>query len=85
MKCDETAHYKECKTKLYVIYLLPVALSVVQILMMLTVFKHDTPVMLKKSGDYQQLRVFMNKIYPNELVDAMIREIGSDAEEGDGN
>jgi len=50
MNCDKD-HKKECKTELFVVYLFPVAISVIQILLMITVFKHDTPVMLKKKND----------------------------------
>ena len=51
---------------------------------MITIFRHDTPVMLKKKGDLTQLRTFMNKIYPSELVDQRTKEIGADDDEADG-
>lgn len=44
---------------------------------MLTVFKYDTPIIIKQSGEYEQLKVFMSKIYHPYVVQEKIDELNA--------
>jgi hypothetical protein len=65
-------------------FLLPIALSIINILLLLFVFPYDTPVVLKGRGDHDRLHTFMSKIYKPEVVQDKINELAGGAiEEND--
>jgi hypothetical protein len=45
------------------VFAIPLAISIVQVLLMMTVFTYDTPVVLKQRGRLADLKTVMNKIY----------------------
>ena len=51
-------------------------------IMMITFFRHDTPVYLKQVGRMDELRILMNKLYTGERVQHALDSLGGDAEEG---
>jgi hypothetical protein len=54
------------------LFSIPVVCAVVQILLLVFVFPYDTPKMLKESGDYANLNIFMGKIYQPYAVQQRI-------------
>jgi len=58
----------------------PLVITAIQVVLMLTVFKYDTPKFLKMKQKYTELDIFMNKIYSRgvrERVDGIAVEVGS--------
>jgi hypothetical protein len=55
---------------------LPILISVIQVLLLLTVFNYETPKVLKQRGQIAKLTVLMGKIYDTsrvqEKIDAII-------------
>ena len=47
----------------YIIFTIPIGFSLLQVLLLLCVFKYDTPIFLKQKGRTEDLNIFMNKIY----------------------
>ena len=58
-----------------VFIVLPVFFSFLQIVLLQTVFKYDTPVVLKQNGEIAKLNEFMKKIYHPHVVQERIDEI----------
>jgi len=42
---------------------IPIGFSILQIVLMLTIFRYDTPVFLNQKGETDTLRIFLGKIY----------------------
>lgn len=51
-----------------VVWGLPVAFVLIQVVLMFTIFKYDTPVSLKQRADYDNLTVLLAKMYVKEQV-----------------
>jgi hypothetical protein len=47
---------------------LPIFFAIIQMALMCTIFSTDTPVALKKRGDYDTLTALLSKIYVQEQV-----------------
>lgn len=56
----------------------PILISIIMVLLMVTVFRFDTPTSLKEAGETEKLRILMNKIYHSDEVESRIAAIGSD-------
>lgn len=66
----------EIQSYWYIVFTVPLGFSLIQVLLLLCVFTHDTPVVLKQKGKFDELKVFMNKIYiSEEIVLARIEDI----------
>lgn len=68
----------QCTTLLWILFLLPVGMSALQMLLMLTVFTYDTPPVLKQRGQDVVLREMMSKIYRVDEIQPRIDELGGD-------
>jgi MFS family permease len=55
---------------------LPVVFSAIQVLLMIFVFKYDTPVTLKERADYDGLTELFEKMYITEHVEMRVKEVG---------
>ena len=66
--------YSTSKLKrfVYEAFALPMALSVIQMLLLLFVFRYDTPYVHKQRDEDEKLRELMGKIYKPEAVDGRI-------------
>lgn len=51
-------------------------MGAVQVVLLLFIFKFDTPPQLKKKGEYVLLREVMGKIYNSYIVEEKIDELG---------
>jgi MFS transporter, SP family, galactose:H+ symporter len=58
-----------------IIFAIPIAISVIQILLLLTVFNWETPKYYKERGQTEKLRQVMAKIYHPHAIEARIAEI----------
>lgn len=56
-------------------FCIPMALAVVQMVLLIFVFRYDTPVVLHKSGQYQRLREFFEHIYSPALIQSRIDQV----------
>lgn len=63
----------------------PIVISIIQVLLMIFVFRYDSPPFLKKRGENKNLNEFMSKLYKPEYVQAVIDELGGDEISEDGN
>jgi len=54
---------------------LPALISVVQVLLMVFVFKYDTPTEYKQRADYDHLRELFSKMYIEDHIQMRIDEI----------
>lgn len=54
---------------------IPIFISVIQIILMLTVYKYDTPQMLKSKADYDSLGSLYSKIFVKEQVQMRMNEV----------
>ena len=54
---------------------IPIALSILQIFLLVTIFRYDTPVFLKLKGDNVRLNELMSKIYHPYVVQERIAEL----------
>lgn len=63
--------------EIYILFALPVVLAVFQSFLMVTIFKYDTPQVMKQNNDYVSLREFMSKIYHPLVVQKKIDELGN--------
>ena len=52
----------------YIVFTVPLGFSIIQVLLLLCIFTHDTPVVLKQKGKTDELKEFMCKIYISEEV-----------------
>ena len=59
---DTTDHQAD-KQLILIIFLVPLILSVIQFLLMMTVFRYDTPIFMRHKRQGAKLRKFMRKIY----------------------
>jgi len=62
---------------------IPIFISVIQIILMLTVYKYDTPQMLKSKADYDSLGSLYSKIFVKEQVQMRMNEVACE-EKNDG-
>jgi len=46
-----------------IVWGIPILIGLLQVTLMLTVFRYDTPVTLKQRGDYDNLTALLKKIY----------------------
>mmetsp|Transcript_4745 Transcript_4745/g.8115 ORF Transcript_4745/g.8115 Transcript_4745/m.8115 type:complete len:357 (-) Transcript_4745:224-1294(-) len=51
------------KVLINIVFSIPIGFAVLQILLMVTIFKYDTPHALKEKGDFKNLSLFMKKLY----------------------
>ena len=58
-----------------VLFLVPMAIAAVQILLMKTVFRYDTPIQLAIDGDWASLNALMGKMYEQNQISMRISEI----------
>ena len=56
------------KALLFTLVTLPAVFSILQTFLMLVVFRHDTPNMIKERGTEQELEEMMGRIYAQEDV-----------------
>lgn len=61
--------------------LVPIILSVIQIFLLITVFKYDTPVFLQLKGDQVSLNEIMSNIYHPYVVQERIAELSNGDED----
>lgn len=59
----------------YILFLAPIMLSVIQILLMITQFNFDTPPVMKSNGELVKLRGLFAKIYTPYVVQQKIEEV----------
>ena len=50
----------------YIVFTIPLGLSLIQVLLLGCIFIHDTPVVLKQKRKIDELKVFLCKIYISE-------------------
>jgi len=78
VKLDDKDYSEDKNTTfIWIVFLLPVALSIVQLALMQFVFNYDTPLMLKQKGEYVKLNEFLTKIYHPTVVQERIDEINA--------
>ena len=58
-----------------IISAIPIGLSVLQVFLLVTVFRYDTPVFLKLKGEHIKLNEIMSKIYHPYVVQERIAEL----------
>ena len=58
-------------------FIIPIVVSVVNIMLLVCVYPYDTPPILKMRGDYQRLNEFMGKLYQPYIVQSKIDEINA--------
>lgn len=46
-----------------ILFIIPIILSGLQVILLFTVFRYDTPIMIKQKGEYEKLKNFMSNIY----------------------
>lgn len=52
----------------YIIFAIPLLISLIQVLLLVTIYSYDTPSFLKQNGKTEELKVLMNKIYKDPAV-----------------
>jgi len=62
---------------------IPIIISGIQIALMLTVFKYDTPTMLKGKADYDGLSALYTKIFVKEQVQMRMDEVACEDKNAD--
>ena len=62
--------------EIYILFALPIVLAVIQSFLMITVFRYDTPPVMKQNNDFISLKEFMSKIYHPYVVQQKIDELG---------
>lgn len=60
--------------------MIPIILSVIQIFMLITVFKHDTPVFLQLKGENVALNEIMGNLYHPYVVQERIAQLSKSDE-----
>jgi len=60
---------------IFFIFSLPIVFAVIQLTLLLTVFRYDTPNFLVKNGDDEKLRELFNHLYYSEEVEERIVKI----------
>jgi MFS family permease len=58
-----------------VIFGIPILLGVLQLLLLLSIFRYDTPVLLHQKGDTERLTTLLSKIYQGTEVTARLKII----------
>ena len=59
-----------------VVFVIPIGIAIIHIILLLTVFPYETPVVLKENEDFEKLNDLMIRIYQDEgEADARINEI----------
>jgi hypothetical protein len=58
-----------------VVWGIPALISVIQLTLMMVVFRYDTPVALKQRGDYDNLAALMKRVYVRDQVQTRMDEI----------
>lgn len=58
-------------------FIIPIILAALQVILLVTVFNFDTPIMIKQSGEYEKLKKLMSNIYHPYVVQEKIDEIGA--------
>ena len=61
--------------EIYILFIIPLALSALQCFLLFTVFRYDTPPMIHQSHDHVKLKEFMSKIYHPMAVQDKIDEL----------
>lgn len=61
---------------------MPVFFSVLQVILMVTVFKYNTPVELKERKDFENMTALFNKVYIKEHVEWRMAEVSVKKESG---
>jgi hypothetical protein len=73
----EKLDVKHAKQLYLILAFIPLGLATLQIIMMTTCYKYETPVILAKKGEKEKLDVFMNKMYANDpsVIPERIKEL----------
>ena len=70
------------RTLINLVFIIPIVFGIIQVLLLLLVFRYDTPQMLKQKNELQKLREFLCKIYDPSVVQDRIDEIQVGGGEG---
>lgn len=52
----------------YILFAIPVALAILQVILMVLIFRYDTPNMLKQKGETVKLQQLMTNLYHPYVV-----------------
>lgn len=75
---QEPKTYSQEKLTLFIdvtIAYIPIGFSILQILLMLTIYRYDTPVFLNQKKNHNDLKEFLGKIYTPYVVQEKIEEL----------
>lgn len=80
----EPEKYDASKNKFFVtllVALIPIIISVIQIFLLITIFRYDTPVFLQLKGDNVSLNEIMSNIYHPLVVQERIAQLAKGDED----
>ena len=55
--------------------ILPIGMAVLQILLLMFVYKFDTPLVMMQRGDVDKVRQFFSKLYDPAVIDERIQDL----------
>lgn len=58
-----------------VMFAIPIGISILQVILLLTSFNYETPKFMKQNGENGKLNELMGKIYDSERIEERIRAI----------
>jgi len=55
--------------------ILPIGMAVLQITLLMCVYKFDTPIVMMQNGEVEKVRQFFSKLYDPSVIDERIQDI----------